>query len=84
MLGVDNKSVLETNIALLRTIPEEHQTNINEYLVLNYCTQNPFAPLSREQICAELEESRRSAERGEGQDFDEALDEICEQWHITK
>lgn len=42
-----------------------------------------FLPiLTKEEILKELEISRMQAERGQVQDFDEALDEICEELDI--
>ena len=43
----------------------------------NYCDDNPFKPLSAEEICSELAQSRTCYERGEYVDFDNALDEIA-------
>ena len=43
---------------------------------------NPFKPKSRNDIYTELEESRAAYERGEYEDFDKVLDEICEKYGI--
>lgn len=43
---------------------------------------NPFKPLSAEEIYEELEQSRACYERGEYQDFDEALDEIKKKYEL--
>lgn len=40
------------------------------------CEEDPFKPLSSEEIFAELVESRECYKRGEGENFDDALDEI--------
>ncbi|MBQ0058604.1 MAG: hypothetical protein KBS83_01400 [Lachnospiraceae bacterium] len=72
----------EANIALLSTIPENVQQQIFEYLVKNYCTENPFRPKSAEEIYSELAESRACYERGEYEDFDEALNDICRRYGI--
>lgn len=82
MSGVEVMSTREANIALLSTIPENAQQQIYVYLTENFCTENPFKPLSAEEIYAELAESRACYERGEYKDFDEALDEICEKYGI--
>lgn len=74
-------STLESNIALLSTIPEELQGTIHTYLV-NLCSDNPFKPMSANEILDELAESRACYERGEFQDFDEALDEISDKYGI--
>ncbi len=38
--------------------------------------------VSKEEIFAELEESRKCYEKGEYQDFDEALDEISKKYNL--
>lgn len=63
-------------MALLSTIPEEHQGEIQSYLLMNFCGNNPYKPLSGNEILAELAESRACYSNGEGEDFDKALDEI--------
>ena len=69
-------STLETNLALLLTIPEERQEEIQSYLLTNFCTDNPYKPLSSSEILAELAESRVCCRAGEGEDLDKVLDEI--------
>lgn len=44
--------------------------------------QNPFEPLSAEEIYAELAESRACYERGEYEDFDDALDAISKKYGL--
>ncbi len=44
--------------------------------------ENPFAPKSAEDIYEDLEKSRECYERGEFEDFDEALDEISEKYNL--
>lgn len=69
-------STLEANLALLLTIPEECQEEIQSYLLMNFCGNNPYKPLSEKEILSELAESRISYDNGEREDFDKALDEI--------
>lgn len=69
-------STLEANMALLSTIPEDHQIEIQNYLLVNFCRGNPYKPLGGEDILAELAESRSCYSNGEGEDFDRAIDEI--------
>lgn len=69
-------SILEANLELLSTIPEERQKEIQRYLLVNFCGNNPYKPLSGDEILTELAESRACYGRGEGEDFDKALDEI--------
>ena len=75
MLGAENMSTREANIALLSTIPEEVQQQ-------NFCDGNPLEPKSAEDIYAELEASRACFNRGEYEDFDDALDEISKKYDL--
>lgn len=76
MRGVNGVSKRDANIALLSVIPESEQGKIYMYLS-SYCNDNPFKPLSAKEISSELAEARACYERGEFEDFDDALDEIC-------
>lgn len=75
-------STLEVNLALLLTIPEERQEEIRSYLLTNFCTDNPYKPLSGSEILAELAESRACYQAGEGEELGKALDEIGERYGI--
>ena len=48
-------STLEANMALLSTIPEENQKEIQKYLLVNFCENNPYRPLGRGEILEELD-----------------------------
>lgn len=82
MSGVDIMGTREANIALLSTIPENAQQQIFVYLTENFCEGNPFKPKSADEIYAELAESRACYERGEYEDFDDALDEISRKYGL--
>ncbi len=69
-------STLEANIELLSTIPEEHQEEIRSYLLLKFCRDNPYKPLSGSEILSELAGSRACYENGRGEDLEKVLDEI--------
>ena len=43
---------------------------------MSLCSENPYKPLSRNEILSELAQSRECCERGEGEDFDKVVDEI--------
>lgn len=75
-------STLEKNIALLSTFPEEIQKQIHNYLVTRCNSDNPFKPLSEQEILKDLAVSRACYENGEYMDFDEALDIISEKYGI--
>lgn len=75
-------STLETNLALLLTIPEERQEEIQSYLLTNFCTDNPYKPLSSSEILTELAESRACYQAGEGEDLEKVLDEIDDKYGL--
>ena len=82
MLGADFMSTKEANMALLSTIPENAQQQIFVYLTQNFCNGNPYKPKSAEEIYSELAESRACYERGEYEDFDDALDDISKKYGL--
>lgn len=75
-------STLETNLALLLTIQEERQEEIQSYLLANFCVGNPYKPLSSSEILAELAESRACYQAGEGEDLGKVLDEIGDRYGL--
>lgn len=75
-------STMEANLALISTIPEERQEEIRTYLLMNFCTDNPFKPLSAEEIASELAQARECYEKGEGENFDDAVDEISAKYGL--
>lgn len=82
MTGVNIMNIKEANIALLSTIPEDSQKQIYLYLTKNFCRENPFRPKSAEEIYTDLAESRACYERGEYEDFDDALDDISKRYGL--
>ena len=82
MLGADFMSTKEANMGLLSTIPENAQQQIFVYLTQNFCNGNPYKPKSAEEIYSELAESRACYERGEYEDFDDALDDISKKYGL--
>ncbi len=75
-------STLEANLALLLTIPEERQEEIQSYLLTNFCGDNPYKPLSGNEILAELAQSRACYHAGEGEDLGSVLDEISDRYGL--
>ena len=75
-------STLEANLALLLTIPEERQEEIQSYLLTNFCADNPYKPLSSSGILAELAESRACYLADEEEDLDKVLDEIGDKYGL--
>lgn len=75
-------STREANIELISVLPDKDQEKIYHFLQGIFSDDNPFKPMSREEILADLSESRACYDRGEYQDFDEALDEISREYGI--
>lgn len=75
-------STLEANLALILTIPEERQEEIQSYLLTNFCTDNPYKPLGSSEILEELAESRACYLAGEGEELDKVLDEIGDKYGL--
>lgn len=82
MSGVNIMNTREANIALLNTIPEEKQQQINVYLTKNYCNDSPFRPQSANEIYSELAKSEICYKNGDYEDFDGALDEISRKYDL--
>ena len=75
-------STLEANIAILSTLSEDDQEKIFMYLSENFCDMNPYKPMSENEILTLLAESRDCYNRGEYQDFDEALNDIAQKYGL--
>ena len=75
-------STLEANLALLSTIPEECQKEIQNYLLTNFCGRNPYKPLSGNEILTELSESRMFYDSGEGEELGKVINEIGEKYGL--
>lgn len=75
-------STMETNIAMISTLPEADQEKIFLYLSENFFEDNPFKPMSKNEILSELAEAREAFSRGEYQDFDAAAEEISREYGI--
>jgi hypothetical protein len=82
VLGVDIMNKKETNMALLSTIPEDNQQQIFLYLTENFCAENPFKPLSAQDILSELAEARECYECGEYEAFEDAIAEIEKKYDL--
>jgi hypothetical protein len=73
--------MLEGDNALLSMTHENEKKKIYENL-LNQHNNTPFKPLSAVEIESELAEARTCYERGEYEDFDEALDSISQKYDL--
>ena len=69
-------TMMQSNVALIQNIPEDRQQDIYNYLIMNYATNSPFAPMNERQIKEELSQSREEATKGNYRDFDEFMDEL--------
>ena len=69
-------TMMQSNVALIKNIPEERQEDIYNYLVMNYINDSPIKPRSGQQIKDELSLSREDARNGNYRDFDEFMDDL--------
>ena len=75
-------STREANIELISILPETEQERIFRFLQGIFSEENPYKPMSRKDILADLAESRECYAREEYQDFDEAINEISEKYDL--
>ncbi len=66
----------ETTLELLSPSPKERQEKSRRCPLVSFCEDNPYKPLNPQKILSELAESRVCYDCGEGEDFDQVLDEI--------
>ena len=72
-------SSLEATVSMLEVMPEEARAKVLEFtqgLFTSHKPQSPFVPLTKEQVLADLAESRRQIAEGKGMDARQALDEM--------
>ena len=75
-------STIEATVSMLETMPEEARI-----LVFNYTQElfsarrpeNPFKPVTTEQVLSDLEQSRKEISKGEGVNMKAALMELGKQ-----
>lgn len=75
-------STLEANLELLSTIPEEYQEEIQHFLITNFCSENPYKPLSKNGIKLGLFNGMKYI--AEGRDIDECNNEIAELFGVNE
>lgn len=72
-------STLEATLSMLEVMPDSDKTKVYEYtqsLFEASKSKNPFVPKLKEDILADLEESREQISRGDGLDAKESLREM--------
>ena len=75
-------STRDVNFPLFSTVPEDTQQQTFVNLTQGFYNGDPFKPKSAEEISLELAESRDYYERGEYEDFDDALDDISRKYSL--
>ena len=75
-------ATVEATVSMLVDMPSDMQEKVYQYtsqlFAMGHAENNPFTPLSGQQILRFLEKSRSQAERGEVIDALDALHEIGE------
>ncbi len=75
-------SIKEANIELISVLPDEDQERVFKFLRDIFSDDNPFKPMSKKEILADLAKSRQCYDNGDYQDFDEALEEISQEYEL--
>lgn len=69
-------STLSATVTMLQAMPEEARREVFEFtrrLLVAHKPNNPFIPLTQEQILSDLQESRNQIMAGKGLDMKDAL-----------
>ncbi len=72
-------STLEATVSMLEAMPEEARLQVFEYTQNLFGAkerENPFLPLTKDQILEDLAVSRKQIDEGEVCPMDDALDEL--------
>ncbi len=72
-------STLEATVSMLEAMPEEARLQVFEYTQNLFGAkkpQNPFLPLTKDQILEDLAVSRKQIDEGEVCSMEDALDEL--------
>ena len=75
--------MISLGIPFLRiALHEKGETLVQGVIAMGTNVDNPFKPLSADEISLELAEARKCAELGEIEDFDVALEEISKKYGL--
>lgn len=75
-------STLDATVSMLEAMPEDARIKVLEYtqqLFTSRKPENPFIPVSQEQVLSDLAESRRQITAGQGLNMEDALDNMGKQ-----
>lgn len=75
-------STLDATVSMLEAMPEDARIKVLEFtqkLFTSRKPENPFIPVSQEQVFSDLAESRRQIADGEGLNMEDALDRMGKQ-----
>ncbi len=75
-------STLDATISMLEAMPEDARIKVLKFTQQLFTSRkpaNPFVPASREQVIADLAESRQQIADGKGLDMEDALNRMGKQ-----
>ena len=75
-------STLEATVSMLEAMPEEARIKVYQYARSVFSSDrpaNPFTPVSKESVLADLNTSSQEFERGEGMNAKNAIQEMRRQ-----
>ena len=75
-------TILETNIILLKKVPEELQTEIQSFIMSKIDMTKNLKPLNHQEIYKILDESSRQAQDGRHRSAKKSLDELRNKYSI--
>ena len=81
-VGGVSVSTLEATVSMLEAMPEEARLKVYQYARTVFSSNrpaNPFTPVSKETVLADLKASTDEFDRGEGMDAKEAIREMRRQ-----
>lgn len=82
MIGEKVMTTMETNIILLRKVPDDLQDEIQSFLLSKLNLSKSLKPLSKQEIYDILEESSQQAKDGRHRSAKESLDELGKKYGI--
>ncbi|MCD8098626.1 MAG: hypothetical protein LUE31_11535 [Lachnospiraceae bacterium] len=72
-------SIIDATVSMLEVMPEEARVKVMEFtqrLFVSKKPENPYAPLTTEQVLQDLAESRQQIAEGKARPMDEVLDDL--------
>lgn len=76
-------STLESTVSMIQQLPEKDLLKVQAFVRLFFSeTDNPFSPLTEEQIYSQLEESRLQASEGKVKDAWQIASDVREKYGL--